>query len=171
MKRLGFFLLTAISLAACKGADPAPAPAAQTAASAPAATTWPGPIHRGSTFGESAEISLADVLVAPDKFAGKTLKTRGVVARACQKKGCWMELQPEGESKGVRVTFKDYGFFVPTDSMGAKAVVEGIVEIKKLSEQDAQHLASEGAKITRNEAGEAVEIAMVASAVELEKKN
>ena len=41
------------------------------------------------------------------------------VRRACEKKGCWMELAgAEGIGPGMRVTFKDYGFFVPKDSRG-----------------------------------------------------
>ena len=66
-----------------------------------------------------------------------------------------------------RIDAKLGGFFVPTDSQGAKATVEGLVEINTLSKEDAAHLEGEGAKITRNAAGEAVELAMVATGVEL----
>lgn len=151
---------------------PSTAPAKTgTSAQAPGAagSEWASTIRRGAEFTAAEEVALAQVLGAPQEYAGKTFKTRGVVARACSKKGCWMELQPEGADKGVRVTFKDYKFFVPLDSEGAKAVVEGTMQIKKLTKEDAEHLESEGAKIARNADGEAIEVAMVATAVELDK--
>jgi hypothetical protein len=69
----------------------------------------------------------------------------------------------------VRVTFKDYGFFVPLDSKGAKVRAEGIAEVKTLSKKEADHLEEEGAKLLRNEDGTAREVSFVASGVELTK--
>ena len=80
-----------------------------------------------------------------------------------------MELKPEGATSGIRVTFKDYGFFVPVDSEGAVAVVEGAVQIRKLDKATADHLREEGAKIVEDASGEVVEIGLVATAVELTK--
>ena len=54
--------------------------------------------------------------------------------KACEKKGCWMELAADAKGPGVRVTFKDYGFFVPLDSAGRTAKVEGVVKVAELSE-------------------------------------
>jgi Domain of unknown function (DUF4920) len=163
-------VVLALGLAsACSKPDaPAPAAAPESAATSPAAASpaaaspapageWAaGKIHRGAPF-------------APSKFAGQVVRTQGLVARACAKKGCWMELKTvDGtEAKGMRVTFKDYGFFVPLDSEGARATLEGTVEVKTLSADDAKHLEAEGARITRNDKGEAVELAFVASGVEL----
>ena len=78
-----------------------------------------------------------------------------------------MELTAEGVEQGIRVRFKDYGFFVPLDSAGASALVEGQINTRILEESMATHLEEEGAKIFRNKAGEAVELALVATAVEL----
>ena len=71
-------------------------------------------------------------VTSPDKFADKTVLVEGNVRQACTRKGCWMELSegPGAAAPGCRVTFKDYGFFVPTDSAGAKATVEGSVKVK-----------------------------------------
>jgi hypothetical protein len=50
-----------------------------------------------------------------------------------------------------------------------KARMEGVVEIKKLSKEDVDHLTGEGAKISRNADGTAREVSFVATGVELTK--
>ncbi|HSI76818.1 MAG TPA: DUF4920 domain-containing protein [Lunatimonas sp.] len=51
-------------------------------------------------------------------------KVRGEIKEVCVNKGCWMTLAlPDGNL--MRVTFKDYGFFVPTNSQGYPVIVEG----------------------------------------------
>lgn len=90
---------------------------------------------------------ISAVLAEPAKFNGKTLKVSGQVGAVCQKKGCWMTLgtgQP-GE-RTMRVSFKDYGFFVPRDCLGRQATVEGEVAVTTLSVAQAQHFAEDGAK-------------------------
>jgi 3-oxoacyl-(acyl-carrier-protein) synthase len=66
----------------------------------------------------------------------------------------------------MRVTFKDYGFFVPTDSAGAKARVQGRLQISQLSAEQAQHLRSEGGSMA---AGAQREVRLVATGVELRR--
>lgn len=129
-----------------------------------------GPVHRGGPFTLESETQLANVLQRPDEFAGKTVRLSGQVTRACSKKGCWMELREDPEQAGVRITFQDYGFFVPLDSAGASAVVEGTVKVETLSADHVAHLKGEGAQIVSDEKGEAKEIGLVATAVRLEKK-
>ena len=73
-------------------------------------------------------MALAEVLARPSDFDGKTVAVEAKIRRACRKKGCWMELAASDAGPGVRVTFKDYGFFVPTDSAGRLAHVEGMIE-------------------------------------------
>jgi hypothetical protein len=149
---------------------PASAPAAGTSTQAANSEWGNGTIHRGDAFAVASETTLADVLADPKKVAGTPIRTAGVVARACTKKGCWMELQTAQGGPGVRVSFKDYGFFVPLDSAGATAKIEGLVEVKTLSKADAEHLEGEGAKLVRGPDGTAVELAFVASGVELTKR-
>ncbi len=141
------------------------------AGSAPGSEWGAGTVHRGAPFTAATTTELTAVLAAPAKFAGQTVKTHGLVARACAKKGCWMELQTADgkDATGMRVSFKDYAFFVPLDSKGATAVIEGTVEVKTLSKADADHLAAEGAQIVKNDKGEAIELAFVATGVELKR--
>jgi len=46
-------------------------------------------------------------------------------------------------NESVRVTFKDYGFFVPKDGAGHRAVVEGTLEEEEMSEAMVKHLAED----------------------------
>ena len=94
----------------------------------------------------------------------------GLVRRACSRKGCWMELAAGADkaSPGCRVTFKDYGFFVPTDSAGARAKVQGAVMIHKVEPQWVAHMEEEGAHFaSKNPDGSANEVRLVATGVEL----
>ncbi len=127
-------------------------------------------VKRGAVIpADATVVPLANLLEKPEAFTKDAVVTEGLVEAACTKKGCWMQLTPEAGKSGVRVTFKDYGFFVPKDSKGMKARIEGIVEIKTLSKEEADHLSGEGAKIARNEDGTAREISFIANGVELTK--
>jgi len=135
------------------------------------ATAFAGDVvKRGAAIPADATIvPLANVLEKPEAFTKNAVVTEGLVEAACTKKGCWMQLTPEAGQSGVRVTFKDYGFFVPKDVKGMNARLQGVVVVKTLSKDEADHLAGEGAKLTRNEDGTAREISFVANGVELTK--
>jgi len=121
-------------------------------------------VKRGAEIPAGAKLTpLAQLLETPEAFMKEPVVTEGVVEAACSMKGCWMELA------GMRVTFKDYGFFVPKDSKGMHARLAGVTEIKTLSKDEADHLEHEGAKVKRNEDGTAREVSFVASGVELRK--
>jgi len=124
----------------------------------------------GAALGKSPTVALADVLRNPDKFANQTLLLEGQVRRACSRKGCWMELSESADtaSAGCRVTFKDYGFFVPTDAAGSKARVEAAVQTKVVPASQVAHLEEEGAKFAdKAPDGTAREVRLVATGVEL----
>ncbi len=97
-------------------------------------------------FGDSIN---ADGAITPnqllDQLAGKdsvSLKVEGKIFNVCQKKGCWMELDL-GNNKTMRVTFKDYKFFVPKDASGKTAIVEGMVYNDTISVDDQKHYAED----------------------------
>lgn len=127
-------------------------------------------ITRGVPLSSSAKVvSLAKVLAEPDAHTKEAVVVEGVVTTACERKGCWMQLAPAAGKPGVRVTFKDYAFFVPLDSKGMAARAEGVTVVKKLSKKDADHLEEEGARLTRNPDGTANEVSFIANGVELTK--
>ncbi len=76
-------------------------------------------------------------------------KITGTVESVCQVKGCWMKvLTADGQT--MRVSFKDYGFFVPKDIAGKTVVFEGEAKIKTTSVAELRHYA-EDAKKTKEE--------------------
>ncbi len=168
---MSFRSLVACGLPAVSGCNTskAPAPAPEPPAR-PAPTPEPPRKTFGAPIGQSTAVALADVLKTPDKFAERTVTVEGEVRRACTRKGCWMELAeaPDAAAPGCRVTFKDYGFFVPTDSAGSKARVEAKVESKLVKPELVAHLESEGAKFADKLAdGSAHEVRLVATGVEM----
>jgi hypothetical protein len=126
-------------------------------------------LTRGDKLQGAPAVTLAELLARPQAHQGKTVLLEGQVRQACQRRGCWMELAEGAKGPGVRVTFKDYGFFVPPDSAGAQARVEGVVELAELSDKAAQHYESEGAQVTRGPDGKAREVRLVARGVELRR--
>lgn len=86
----------------------------------------------GDTITADGAIPAAEVLA---KLAGHDsipVKLEGVINAVCQKKGCWMTLDL-GNEKTMRVTFKDYGFFVPKDASGKTAIVDGYAHVDTTS--------------------------------------
>ncbi|HEY0142849.1 MAG TPA: DUF4920 domain-containing protein [Thermoanaerobaculia bacterium] len=127
-------------------------------------------VKRGAPIASDARaIPFAEVLAQPDQYTKTPVVIEGLVEAACTNKGCWMQVVPEAGKSGMRVTFKDYAFFVPKDSKGMAAKMEGVVTVKTLSKEDAEHLEGEGAKLNRNADGTAREISFVATGVELKK--
>lgn len=72
-------------------------------------------------------------------------KLTGKVDAVCQKKGCWMELK-NADGTSMRVTFKDYGFFMPKDCSGKTAIVDGIAKVEVTSVADLKEYASDNGK-------------------------
>jgi len=72
-------------------------------------------------------------------------KISGEIKEVCVKKGCWLTIDlPSGES--MRVTFKDYGFFVPTTSNGFPIVLEGVATLTETDIETLRHFAEDQGK-------------------------
>jgi hypothetical protein len=111
---------------------------------------------------EPVALALAVKTPSPDKIVRITAK----VTEVCQKKGCWMMLTDGDVS--VRVTFKDYGFFIPKDLAGTTIIAEGVVAEEVVSEKDARHYAEDAGKSKEEIAkikGDQKQITMVARSV------
>lgn len=117
-------------------------------------------------------LSLAEVISATEKLGKKAdveslsfdpVTIEAEVAEVCQKKGCFF-IATDGENT-ARVTFKDYGFFVPTDSQGKKVKLVGTFSIKELSEDQARHYAEDAGKNPDEISGPQKEYSIVATSV------
>ncbi|MDX2194233.1 MAG: DUF4920 domain-containing protein [Gemmatimonadales bacterium] len=124
-------------------------------------------VVRGEAIGRAPRADLAAVLARPADYAGKPVQVMGTIVRSCTNKGCWMQLAPVGASEGLRVTFKDYAFFIPLDAKGMSATAEGTLEVKRHPAKDAKHLREEGAMVQPGPDGTATELTFVAYGVEL----
>ena len=127
-------------------------------------------IKRGNKIGsKSPAVDLDEIVKDPKRFENKKIILNGTVKAVCQKKGCWMELVTSEDGPGVRVTFKDYAFFVPKDAAGLKVRAEGKIKLTTLSKEEADHYEGDGAQLVRNPDGTVSEIGFVAYGVELFK--
>ncbi len=94
------------------------------------------------------EKSAIEASQLPAKMGDKesmNTKVTGTVESVCQAKGCWMKVKMDnGET--MRVTFKDYGFFVPKDITGKTVVVEGVAEKKTTPVSELRHYAEDAGK-------------------------
>lgn len=147
--------------------DSAPTPAAP---AAKAKADEKGKVlARGEKLKGLQAVALADLVGSPEKYQDKSVRLEGTVRRACAQMGCWMELAESADKSaaGVRVRMKDHGFFVPTDSAGSKATVEGKVVVKTLDQAEMDHMKSEGGTVPAGKDGKAREVQVEAVGVEL----
>ena len=86
-------------------------------------------------------LSLSKAIATHKENSSKEVLINAKVEKVCSKKGCWMGIG-ENDLK-VRVTFKDYGFFVPTSLIGKEVQAQGILEVKTMSVEEAIHLAED----------------------------
>ena len=168
-----------VLLGACRAGVDAPSPKAEPAKAAATAvsgaTAAPSAQAAalgkyGTPLGTAPLQSLATVLSTPDQFAGRPVRVEGHVRRACTAMGCWMELAESSDAAApaCRVIMKDHSFFVPTDSAGASARVEGTLSVRRIEPAQVAHMEGEGAKFERKAPdGSAEELRFVASGVEL----
>jgi hypothetical protein len=119
----------------------------------------------GGTLPEGGEpISLADLMNNSQDYLDQEVLVETRIAKVCQKKGCFFVAQ-QGPST-VRVSFKDYGFFIPTDAGGKEVVLLGTFSRKSVSQEEAEHYAADLGE-TKAPAPEAFEYSIVATAVKI----
>jgi hypothetical protein len=92
-----------------------------------------------NTIGEYGDVRFntkeAQTISSSSKEGDVIIKT--TVAEVCPKKGCWMNVQGAKPGDQVRVTFKDYGFFVPTELTGKEVALQGryVKHVETVEEQ------------------------------------
>ena len=109
----------------------------------------PTPAAKGVTYGEKISSKGAIVIsLLPAKMADVEMlpiKIIGKVIEVCAAKGCWMKLEgTNGET--TRVTFKDYGFFMPQNIVGRTVVLDGISMQSITPVDELQHYAKDAGK-------------------------
>lgn len=107
--------------------------------------------------------SLKNIIESADELAVQEITMETEVAQVCQKKGCFF-VANEG-SYTARITFKDYSFFIPTDSKGKKVKLIGTFEVKELTEDQAKHYAEDAGDDPELIKGSQKEYSIVATSV------
>lgn len=109
------------------------------------ATTDQIPGHYG------AEINVTDLVAADDirsileEKDSAHVSFKSTIVANCQASGCWMDLDL-GDGEVLKVTFKDYEFFIPLDSEGKTATVEGWVQREIIPVDLLKHYAEDEGK-------------------------
>jgi hypothetical protein len=101
------------------------------------------------TFGSAptlsgAALDVEQVLAAPKTYLQQRIKCQGTVSRVCEAAGCWLELRADVAGAGLRVPMAGHSFFVPQTIIGKRAVVEGTLSARQLSDAELVHLRGEG---------------------------
>jgi hypothetical protein len=104
----------------------------------------------GTTYGAAVEeVNIIPAGQPVDAVAGKDAVQATVAAEvveSCQAKGCWMDVRLAGNST-MKVTFRDYGFFVPTEDLkGRQVVFTGTANREIISVEDQRHYAQDAGK-------------------------
>ena len=100
----------------------------------------------GADFTEDNVLSvtqLQDALVGQDSVQATIT---GEIVESCQSKGCWMDVKL-ADNTTMKVTFRDYGFFVPVEDLSGKTVVfTGTAKREVISVEDQRHYAEDAGK-------------------------
>ena len=101
--------------------------------------------HYGATIEDSNPIAMGDLLKQLEGKPEMAATVEGKVSSVCQTKGCWMMLE-KGDGTTMRVTFKDYEFFVPKDIAGSTVIIQGIALVNTTSVEELRHYAEDAKK-------------------------
>lgn len=113
-------------------------------------TGFPDPERRawesfGAQLTSENAVPVSQVVDQFELATEKPFKISGTLHEVCAKKGCWTEVQTE-DGRTVRITFQDYGFFLPTDAAGRQMVAEGVGFRKVTSVEELRHYAEDAKK-------------------------
>ncbi|GAA4404144.1 hypothetical protein GCM10023187_21050 [Nibrella viscosa] len=101
--------------------------------------------YHGKKISEKGAIPATQLAAKMNGKEALNTKVEGTVESVCQAKGCWMKVKTSnGET--MRVTFRDYGFFVPKDIVGKTVVVEGTAQTTTTPVAELRHYAEDAGK-------------------------
>lgn len=138
------FLMMAVGFVACNGGAQQETPQPEDGITDSTAVVS-NMLYRGDSITADGAITPAQMLAEFEKNQGFEGKIETEVISCCQKKGCWMKVDL-GNGEEMRVTFKDYGFFVPLESAGKKVIMQGSAYTDTVSVDMLKHLAEDAGK-------------------------
>ncbi len=148
MKKILFFLAATALVSACKNSTNQNEEKAQEETDSLAVETTESQMDvtfYGDTINDEGAISTAKLAALMAENDSVPVKLVGTVNSSCQKKGCWMKMDI-GNGEEMRVSFKDYGFFVPKNLNGETAIVDGYAFVDTIDVDFLKHLAEDAGK-------------------------
>jgi len=100
----------------------------------------------GKDFDEQNVLSVTQLQDAVASQDSVSATVTAEIVESCQSKGCWMDVKlPDNTT--MKVTFRDYGFFLPVEDMKGKTVVfTGTAKREVISVEDQRHYAEDAGK-------------------------
>jgi hypothetical protein len=95
-------------------------------------------------MGQGEPVTVKELLADVSKFENKPVRVLGTVDKVCERKGCWLQMADGDKKLFVKFTCPVDGRLIPMDAVGKKAVAQGQLKVKEITEDDARHLAEEG---------------------------
>jgi hypothetical protein len=136
MKKVFAILSIALLFASCAGPTEKPADAA-------GEEKLTGAF--GAEINETGAIPVSQLIADMGDKQEMNAKVEGKIIECCKKKGCWMDID-KGDGTPMKVTFKDYAFFVPKNADGKTAVFEGRAYVDTISVETLRHYAEDAGK-------------------------
>ena len=119
----------------------------------------------GAPIQAKSPLSLQAAIAKLDRTTKADVLIESKVDSVCVVKGCWMALTDS--THNARVTFKDYGFFVPSSVIGKTVLVEGTLEKVEMSLEDTKHYVKDAGGDPTKVTEPRTEYRIVASGVEV----
>lgn len=79
----------------------------------------------GTAITETTTTALPAIVKDPGSYANRTVRTEGMVSAVCQSMGCWMQIADTSGKAHIKMA--GHSFFVPRESSGHRAIVQGKV--------------------------------------------
>lgn len=143
MKKFPLFLLSIAFLSACNNTTKQAEVETEVEAETEEVVQEPEYAVYGETITEEGAVEASELYAMMEGKDSLALKVKGTINESCKKKGCWMKMDM-GNGDEMRVTFKDYGFFVPTDLNGQTAIIEGFATMDTTDVETLRHYAEDG---------------------------
>ena len=113
---------------------------------------------------KTVALSLTDIIAQKQSYLGKEVRVSSTITQVCQAKGCFFIAMQDDQ--WARITFRDYAFFVPTNTANSQVLIEGIFSEIRLSNAQADHYLTDlGSSKSATEDGLITEYSIVASSV------
>lgn len=148
MKRIDLIVLALLFIMACtpKQQEEGTTETAKEETETPAEETVKLTGNFGDVISEEGAIAASELVTKLESEDSISAKVESEILATCAMKGCWMNVSLNNDEH-MRVTFKDYGFFVPKEGVeGKKVVFEGYAKKVTTDVEILQHFAKDAGK-------------------------